>query len=152
MSSAGALGEKVHRAESKGRENNTMLFRFTPFVQRTTHWGKIRHRPFIPNMATILPPDLPEETLKLLMLRMQMEETMFKLNNVDSEGEYGAWLENNLDGPAWDGDLWEATKSRARLCLRCDFKRLIEKFDDMFPPIIPRAPVSDVPKSGPIDD
>jgi hypothetical protein len=126
-------------------ENAPMLFRFTPFVKRTTHWGRPSHRPFIPTVAVILPPDLREDTLKLLMLRMQMEETMFKVNQVEHEGEYGAWLENNLDGPAWDGDLWEATKSRARLSLRCDFKRLIDEFDRMFPPILPPSPVSDVP-------
>jgi len=112
-------------------------YRFVKFDERPSHWGDPNHRPLIPNHAMVLPPDLPEETLRPLLIRMAIEEAFFKLNHLDTEADYAAWLENTIDIPSCDGNIHEATKARGRGALRHEIRALVGALDAEFPPIIP---------------
>ena len=41
--------------------------------------------PLIPNIATVIPPDLPEPLVRLLLLRMNVEEDFYRLENLFDE-------------------------------------------------------------------
>jgi hypothetical protein len=127
----------ARRSATDTGEVDPTYYRFMKFDDRLSHWGDPNHRPLIPNHATVLPPDLPDDALRLLLIRMELEEAFFKLNNLDREAESAAWLENTVDVPSSDGNVFEATKARGRVALRYDIRALIHRFDAELPPIIP---------------
>ncbi|KAH0789608.1 KH domain containing protein [Histomonas meleagridis] len=110
---------------------------FIPFRSRETHWGPINYRPLIPNVATVLPPNLPEPLLQALMLRMQYEETQYKLDHLDEEADYVVWKENSLDISTWSGNVADAKESRAKEVLFEETRKYANSFEEMFPTFLP---------------
>ena len=115
-------------------------FTFKPFRERESQWDpNPNHKPLIPNVATVLPPDLPEPILRTLLLRMQLEEAFYKLNHLDEETEYAIWRENSLDG-IWQDRIKDAAQSRAREVLSYEIRQIVHSIDETFPPILPPPP------------
>ena len=110
---------------------------FVPFRSRETHWGPVNFRPLIPNIATVLPPNLPEPLLQALMHRMQYEEAQYKLDHLEEETDYVIWKENSLDISTWSGNVSDAKESRAKEILFDETKKYANNFEDMFPLILP---------------
>ena len=48
--------------------------KFIPFRNRKTYWGDNSMRPMIPNVATVIPPGVIPELLRVLLYRMKLEE------------------------------------------------------------------------------
>ena len=106
--------------------------KFIPFRKKKSHWGKDQTRYAIPNIATVLSPNLPEPILKALLLRMQIEELHFKLNNKEQFINI-LWRENSIDTTNWE-KFDDALEGRAREAAGAEIRAIVKEIDDMFPP------------------
>ncbi|KAH0793225.1 hypothetical protein GPJ56_002934 [Histomonas meleagridis] len=106
--------------------------KFIPFRKRKSHWGEQETRYAIPNIATVLPPNLPEPILKALLLRMQIEELHFKLRNKDQFINI-LWRENSIDTTNWE-KIDDALEGRAKEAAGAEIRAIVKEIDEMFPP------------------
>ena len=111
--------------------------KFIPFSDRKTHWSDKNHRTLIPNVATVLPPGLPPQILKTLLLRMQLEEALYNINNLETEKEFVVWCEDALDSHIWTGRIEKAIESKAKNILSNEIKSILREIDEMYPEILP---------------
>ena len=110
--------------------------RFIPFRERRTHWGDDQVRPMIPNVATVIPPNVDPALLKLLLRRMKVEEVTYKLRHLDDHDTDLIWLENNLEAHIFNSRR-EAVQGRARECAGFELRSLVNEIDNAYPPILP---------------
>ena len=115
---------------------------FIPYQNRETHWGETQHRPRIPNVPTVLPSDIPDAFLSALLLRVQYEEAMQKLDHLDEEAKYVVWKENSISLAAWSGRVDEAVKSRAKEILEDEVREYSREMENKFPMFLPEVPKS----------
>lgn len=113
---------------------------FIPYKNRETHWGDPLYRPLIPNVATVLPPDLPEPILKALLIRMQIEEANYKLDHLNTEVDHAIWRENTVDTNIWSNQIKGAKLSRAKEVLLKEMRAANDEYDKFFPIILPPPP------------
>lgn len=113
---------------------------FEPFNKKATHWGEPNHRPKIPNVAYILPPNLTGAKLQMALLRMQIEENAFEIEHQDEEASYSIWKESYIDSKSWYNNIPLAVKEKSREILAREIKTTITAFDQEFPSIIKRPP------------
>ncbi|EAX96803.1 hypothetical protein TVAG_299630 [Trichomonas vaginalis G3] len=110
---------------------------FIPFQSRKTHWGSKDHRPVVQNVATILPPGLPPQILKTLLLRIQLEDAQYNLSHINTEKEYINWLENSIDYSSWNGESENAIISKAKEnCLK-EINEINKEMESLYPSILP---------------
>lgn len=113
---------------------------FVQYKNRDTHWGEATYRPIIPNVPTVLPPDLPPPLLHMILLRIQQEEAQYKFDHLDSEADYAVWRANALDLTTWSGRTLDAKRSRAKEILTKEMKQAQVEIDKIFPIMLPPPP------------
>lgn len=113
---------------------------FTQYKNRTTHWGESTYRPIIPNVPTVLPPDLPPPLLHMVLLRVQQEEAQYKFDHLEAEADYAVWRANALDLTTWSGRTLDAKRSRAKEILSKEIRQAQLEFDQIFPIMLPPPP------------
>lgn len=115
---------------------------FEPFNKKASHWGDPQHRPHMANVAYVLSPNLQGVQLKMALLRMQIEESAFKMEHMEEEAAYTIWKECFIDAKSWYNNIPLAVKEKARDVLSREMKASITAFDQNFPSILKRPPPS----------
>ena len=113
---------------------------FVPYKEKETHWADSSFKPLIPNVATVLPGDLPDPFLQLLLLRMQLEEAQYKFEHIDEETKYVIWQENSIDLTMWHGKVADAAKSRAKELLVNEINFIQNEINKYSPVFLPQPP------------
>lgn len=109
---------------------------FIPFRNRKSYWGDRSMRPLIPNVATVIPPDVNPELLSILLYRMKLEENAYKMKNLDSQAINVIWQENKIDTYLFPNQE-DAILSKAYECGRFEKYSLIKEIDQALPPVLP---------------
>lgn len=117
--------------DNRNDDNN----QFKPFRDRKTFWGDQSMRPLIPNVSTVIPPDVPPELRRILLYRMKLEELAYKLNNLETQSINAIYLENQLDRDLYP-DMDDVIQSRAKKCLGIEMRLMIREIDNALPPPI----------------
>lgn len=110
--------------------------KFIPFRNRQSHWGDPSNRPLIPNVATIIPPDVDPDILPFLLYRMKLEELAYKTKYIDDQSINIVWTENKLDNYLFPNPE-DALLSKAYECLRLDKHILLKEIDKAAPAVLP---------------
>lgn len=110
--------------------------KFVPFRNRHNHWGDPTNRPLIPNVATIIPPDVDPELLPFLLYRMKLEELTYKSQHLDDQSINIVWTENKLDTYLFP-NIEDALLSKAYECIRFEKHMLFQEIDKAIPAVLP---------------
>ena len=102
---------------------------FTPFRKRNTYWSDEKERVCVHNIPTIIPPNIPAPILDALLLRMQIEESCFKLEN--GYLEVILFQENSIDKTNWE-KMEDAVESRCRESTSAEMRSIVHEIDEMF--------------------
>lgn len=135
------IRKKVFRSQSMTESDEEFIDRkpyFEPFNKKTTHWAEPTHRPKIPNVAYVLPPNLQGSMLRLALFRMQIEENAFQIEHQEEEASYSIWKESFIDAKSWFNNIPLAVKEKSREILAREIKTTITSFDQEFPSILKR--------------
>jgi hypothetical protein len=135
----GASGA-VDRLDEESAENEKIEKEdqiFVPFSERKTHWGDKDDRPCIKNVATVLPPGLPPPILKILLLRMQLEEALYNAEHLETAANYVVWCEESLDAETWRGRIKKALESKAKEIIAEEIRTILGEIDELYPNILP---------------
>ena len=101
--------------------------------KKKSKWSERNTRTVIPNVAHILPPDLPPNLIQIFLLRFQLEEVEYKLSRLDDES-----------GNVYDSDLFGSDNTsnivKARDSLIKERQQILASIEKVFP--IFKPPIS----------
>lgn len=106
-----------------------------PIRERKSKWDKSKNKTVMPNVPMILPPDLKEDVLHSILLRIQLEIIEYQMNNLDDEKENINYGESPLK--AIDNKLQLPADVRARDTLVSERQRIIESIETINPAFRP---------------
>ena len=121
--------EQTYELES---EESTKFF---PFRLRKSYWSNSSDHIMIPNVATVIPPDVHPDLLPILLYRMKLEEIAYKAKNLDTQAQNTTFLENKLDLYLFP-DFDDALLSKAYESLIFEKHNIIKVLDKAVTPVL----------------
>jgi hypothetical protein len=114
-----------------------MLLASSDARPKRSRWGPPGKRTIIPNVACILPPDLPPDILHAFLLRFQFEEVEYKLSHLESEQKNVNFAEN----PLAESRFSPSPDVRARNSLVQERRQVMTSIDRIYPIFQPPLPL-----------
>jgi hypothetical protein len=104
---------------------------------KRSRWGPPGKRTIIPNVASILPPDLTPDILQAFLLRFQFEEVEYKLSHLEFEQKNVNFAEN----PLAESRFAAPPDVRARNLLLQERRQILTSIDRVYPIFRPPLPL-----------